>query len=78
MVKILEVLEIDGKKYWIVNDYKTGNKPKPNEILSAKSLQLPLYMLALVEGTGDESLPGAMFYVNVSSRTKIVLRFPSS
>ncbi|MBE5818138.1 MAG: hypothetical protein E7312_03690 [Clostridiales bacterium] len=65
-IDLVEYAEIDGKKYWIVNDYKTGNKPKPGEIVNSKSLQLPLYMIALVEGTNDESLPGAMFYVNVN------------
>lgn len=61
----IEYAEFDGKKYWIINDYKTGYKPKHSEISAAKSLQLPIYMLAMLEY--DKSTePGAMFYVNVN------------
>lgn len=61
----VEYAELDGKRYWIINDYKTGYKPKNREISHSKSLQLPIYMLAMLE-QDSLSEPGAMFYVNVN------------
>lgn len=61
----IEYAEIDDKKYWIINDYKTGYKPKHSEIANASSLQLPIYMLAMLEHDTDAE-PGAMFYINVN------------
>ncbi len=60
----VEFAEIDGKKHWIINDYKTGYKPTASEIAKSSSLQLPIYMLAMLENTED-SKPGAMFYTEV-------------
>lgn len=61
----VEYADIEGEKYWIINDYKTGKKPAPNMISSAKSLQLPIYLLAMLENNKDTET-GAMFYINVN------------
>lgn len=52
-------------RYWIVNDYKTGKTPSNADIMRSRSLQLPIYMFALLKND-DQSLPGAMFYINVN------------
>lgn len=62
----IEYAVVDNKKYWIINDYKTGVKPTPAMINNAKSLQLPIYMSAMLEHGSDETEPGAMFYINVN------------
>lgn len=61
----IEYAVVDGKKYWIINDYKTGAKPTPAMINGTKSLQLPIYMSAMLE-YGNATEPGAMFYINVN------------
>ena len=61
----IEYCDTSEGRYWIINDYKTGVKPTDKDICSARSLQLPVYMLAVTEANKD-TLPGAMFYVNVN------------
>lgn len=64
-IDCVEYLTTEHGRYWIVSDYKTGKNPDNNEIVKGKSLQLPIYMFALL--SNDEgSLPGAMFYVSVN------------
>ena len=52
-------------RYWIVSDYKTGRNPSNTDIIKGRSLQLPIYMFAVMTNDKD-SKPGAMFYVNVN------------
>lgn len=65
-----EFLETPDRKYWIVNDYKTGRTiPDNASIIKGKKLQLPIYSYALGQYDKD-SYPGAMFYVNVNDSLK--------
>lgn len=53
-----------------VIDYKTGNHPGKNEILNGKAMQLPLYISAFEEISGNK-LKGAGGCYYVVSRTKV-------
>lgn len=64
-IDCVEYFEAQQGRYWIISDYKTGANPSNRDIIAGRSLQLPIYMYALLDNNA-ESLPGAIFYVNVN------------
>ncbi len=64
-IDCVEYAEADGSRYWIVSDYKTGRNPSNADIRYGRSLQLPMYMFALLSNDKG-SKPGAMFYVGAN------------
>lgn len=66
-IDYVEYCETSQGRYWIINDYKTGNNPSNADIFKHRSIQLPIYMYAILKND-ENSIPGAMFYINVNDK----------
>lgn len=64
-IDCVEYFNSEHGRYWIVSDYKTGKNPSNSDIVNGRSLQLPIYMFAVLNND-KASMPGAMFYVGVN------------
>jgi len=56
----IDIAEAEGKQLALAIDYKTGNPPKPADVIRHLSLQLPVYMIALAKA-GFEPVGGAYY-----------------
>jgi len=60
----IDRVDVSDDGTFTISDYKAGNHPKLSEIMSGKSLQLPLYLRSFEILTGKKAAAGAYYKIH--------------